>query len=315
MKHIFIINPAAGQIDRTEEITSYLKQNRHELDYETYITTAIGDATRFVSDYCRDHAGEAVRFYACGGDGTLNEVISGAAEHEGVEVAVYACGSGNDYVKYYGGADRFLDLGALIDAPSEPIDLMKIGERYCINVCDFGFDTTVAKTMIKVKRKKIIGGKRAYVTGVATAVLTARRNECTVTVDGERLNDKKILLCTVANGKYVGGAFQCAPRSVNNDGLLEVCLVKTMSLFGFLKILGPYTAGQHLDDPRFAHQVVYRRGKLIHVSAPEGFAMSVDGEIVDGTEFDIEIKPAAVRFVVPALPTATELEKQESAVC
>ena len=89
MKHIFVINPAAGQVDSTNEIKSYLEQNHAELDYEIYVTTAIGDATRFVSDYCRQHDGEAVRFYACGGDGTLCEVVSGAAERQNVQVAVY----------------------------------------------------------------------------------------------------------------------------------------------------------------------------------------------------------------------------------
>ena len=315
MKHIFIINPAAGQVDSTNKIKSYLEQNHAELDYEIYVTTAIGDATRFVADYCRQHDGEAVRFYACGGDGTLCEVASGAAERENVQVAVYPSGSGNDFVKYYGGKDRFLDLDALIDAPAEPIDLIKVGDRYSINVCNFGFDTTVAKTMIKVKRNKILGGKRAYVTGVATAVLTARFNKCIVTVDGEQLNDKKILLCTLANGKYVGGAFQCAPRSVNNDGLIEVCLIKTMTLFGFIKLLGPYTDGKHLDLPKYENKIVYRRGKHIHVSAPEGFAMSVDGEIVEGTEFDIEVRPAALNFVVPPLPAEVKSKAQENAVC
>lgn len=315
MKHIFVINPAAGQVDSTNEIKSYLGQNHAELDYEIYVTTAIGDATRFVSDYCRQHDGEAVRFYACGGDGTLCEVVSGAAERQNVQVAVYPSGSGNDFVKYYGGKQRFLDMNALIDAPAQPIDLIKVGDRYSINVCNFGFDTTVAKTMIKVKRNKILGGKRAYVTGVATAVLTARFNKCIVTVDGEQLNDKKILLCTLANGKYVGGAFQCAPRSLNDDGLIEVCLIKTMTLFGFLKLLGPYTDGKHLDLPKYENKIIYRQGKHIHVSAPEGFAMSVDGEIVEGTEFDIEVRPAALNFVVPPLPAEAKTEAQESAVC
>ena len=315
MKHIFVINPAAGQVDSTNEIKSYLEQNHAELDYEIYVTTDIGDATRFVSDYCRQHDGEAVRFYACGGDGTLCEVVSGAAERENVQVAVYPVGSGNDFVKYYGGKQRFMDLGALIDAPAEAIDLIKVGDRYSINVCNFGFDTTVAKTMIKVKRNKIFGGKRAYVTGVATAVLTARFNKCIVTADGEQLNDKKILLCTLANGKYVGGAFQCAPRSVNNDGLIDVCLIKTMSLFGFIKLLGPYTDGKHLDLPAYQQKIVYRRAKHIHVSAPEGFAVSVDGEIVEGTEFDIEVCPGALNFVIPPLMAEVKNEEKESAVC
>ncbi len=303
MKHIFVINPAAGANDGTPAIRDFLKDNCSDLETEVYVTTGIGDATRFVADYCRAHAGQPTRFYACGGDGTLNEVASGAAGFEGAEVAVYPSGSGNDYVKYFeGGAARFSDIRALMEAPTVDIDLMRIGDRYCVNVCNFGFDTTVAKTMIKVKRKKLIGGKRAYVTGVVTALIKAMKNECTVTVDGEQLNDAKILLCTIANGSYVGGAFRCAPRSRNDDGLLEVCLVKKISRLRFVSLLGPYTAGEHLDIEKFQDCIVYRRGKHIHVTAPEGFSMSVDGEIIDGTEFDIEVVPRALRFALPPLP-------------
>ena len=299
MKHIFVINPAAGTTDQTSVITEFLKSGCADLDTEVYVTAGPGDATRYVADYCRAHEGESVRFYACGGDGTLNEVASGAVGFPHAEIGVYPSGSGNDYVKYFGGADRFKNIRALMEAPGVDIDLMKIGGRYCVNVCNFGFDTTVAKTMIKVKRKKIIGGKRAYVTGVVTALIKAMKNDCIVTVDGEQLNDKKILLCTIANGNYVGGSFRCAPRSVNNDGLLEVCLINKISRFRFVSLLGPYTAGEHLDDEKFKDCIVYRRGKHIHVTAPEGFSMSVDGEIVDGTDFDIEVMPSAIRFALP----------------
>ncbi|MDD7675993.1 MAG: YegS/Rv2252/BmrU family lipid kinase [Eubacteriales bacterium] len=313
MKHIFVINPAAGATDQTAAVTSYLQSNCADFDTETYITTGPGDATRFVSDYCRAHADQPVRFYACGGDGTLNEVASGAVGFDNAEIGTYPSGSGNDYVKYFGGADRFTDIRALMSAPSVTIDLMRIGDRYCVNVCNFGFDTTVAKTMIKVKRKKIIGGKRAYVTGVVTALVKAMKNDCTVTVDGEQLNNNKILLCTIANGNYVGGSFRCAPRSVNNDGLLEVCLINKISRFRFVSLLGPYTAGEHLDSEKFKDCIVYRRGKHIHVKAPEGFSMSVDGEIVDGTDFDIEIMPSALRFALPPQPAAANESGQQSA--
>lgn len=315
MKHIFIINPAAGTSDRTDAIKALLSTGCAEFDTEVYVTAGAGDATRYVADYCRAHAGEQLRFYACGGDGTLNEVASGLVGFENAALGVYPSGSGNDYVKYFdGGAARFSDIRALMEAPTVDIDLMRIGNRYCVNVCNFGFDTTVAKTMIKVKRKKLIGGKHAYVTGVVTALIKAMKNDCTVTVDGERLNDAKILLCTIANGNYVGGAFRCAPRSRNDDGLLEVCLVKRISRLRFVSLLGPYTAGEHLDSEKFKDCIVYRRGKHIHVTAPEGFSMSVDGEIVDGTEFDIEVVPGALRFALPPEPEAADVGAEKSAV-
>lgn len=79
MKHIFIINPAAGKYDRTEEFSGKIAAAcaSRGLDYAIHVSEKPGD--------CRDAArraaesGEEVRLYACGGDGTLNEVVNGAA--------------------------------------------------------------------------------------------------------------------------------------------------------------------------------------------------------------------------------------------
>lgn len=299
MRHIFIYNPAAGHDSEAavEALREHMKQ-REDISYEFYATMGPGDATRFVRECCEREGRDALRFYACGGDGTANEVLHGIVGAKDASMTCFPCGSGNDYVKYYGGADNFLDVDALISGVELPVDIMRIDDCYSLNVTNFGFDTTVAKVMQSVKHKWLIGGKNAYNTGIAAALFTAMKNECVVSVDGEQLNEEKILLCTVANGKYVGGAFCCAPHSVNDDGLLEVCLVKPISYVNFIKLIGSYQKGQHLDDPRFAKYITYRRGKSVHVKAPEGFAFSLDGEIVEKNDFTIEICPAAVRFVV-----------------
>ncbi len=308
MKHIFIYNPIAGRDNRAAmaALREKLEADYSELDVEFYPTKAEKDATEYVRARCETAGGEEMRFYACGGDGTANEVMQGMVGFENASMTCYPCGSGNDFVKYYGGADRFLDIDALMNAKEHRVDLMRIGDRYSLNVTNFGFDTEVAKTMTRVRHKKIIGGKHAYTTGIVKALFTAMKNECTVTVDGERLNDGKILLCTVSNGKYVGGSFCCAPHSDNEDGLLEICLVKPISYVSFVRLIGAYAAGKHLDEPRFKNYIIYRRGKSVHVTAPEGFGYSLDGEIVEDHDFTIEICPAAIRFAVPEKPTEGE---------
>ena len=77
MKHIFIINPAAGKENSFDVIKKELEALEHSVDYELYLTQAPGDATAYIHEYCKSHSGP-VRFYACGGDGTLNEVVNGA---------------------------------------------------------------------------------------------------------------------------------------------------------------------------------------------------------------------------------------------
>ena len=315
MKHIFIINPAAGKENSFDVIKKELEALEYPVDYELYLTQAPGDATAYIHEYCKSHSGP-VRFYACGGDGTLNEVVNGAVGYPQASLGCYPCGSGNDFVKYYGGKRVFLNVKDLVEADEEYIDLMRVGNKYAINATHFGFDSCVAKTMMNVRRKKIIGGKNAYTTGVVVGLFKAMKNDCTVTVDGEVVNPEgKILLCTVTNGQYVGGSFRCAPRSLDNDGFLEICLVKPVSHITFMKVIGEYTKGTHLDNPKLEHFIKYKRGKTVHIEAPEGFLYSFDGELIRQNNFTVEVVPQAIRFAVPksAKPLPGELHVPKKA--
>ena len=109
MKHIFIINPAAGKENASEKICAALDAMSKSVDYEIYQTQAPGDATAYIRNYCMNST-ERMRFYACGGDGTLNEVVNGLVGFEHASLGCYPCGSGNDFVKYYGGKKHFLNV-------------------------------------------------------------------------------------------------------------------------------------------------------------------------------------------------------------
>ena len=300
MKHIFIINPAAGKEDSYNSIKLALQGLETAVDYELYKTQGRGDATTYIKQYCEEHQ-DPVRFYACGGDGTLNEVVNGIVGYPFASLGCFPCGSGNDFVKYYGGKKIFFDIEALINAEEEYIDLIRVGDRYAINATHFGFDSSVAKTMMNVRRKKLIGGKNAYTTGVVVGLFKAMKNQCKVSVDGELLNPKgTILLCTIANGQYVGGSFRCAPRSLDNDGLLEICLVHPVSHITFIRLIKDYANGTHLDNPKFEKYIEYRRGAKVHVEAPEGFVYSFDGELIEDNDFTVEVVPSAIRLAVPS---------------
>ena len=159
MKHVFVVNPCAGGHDGSGELAIKIHDILREA--EVYTTVAPRDATRFVRRWLDDHAGEAVRFYACGGDGTLNEVVSGvmAAKSDGrsVEVACYPCGSGDDFVRYWQGVD-FTDIAALVDGEAVPVDVMRLGDRYCVNTLNYGFEAEVCHTMATVRRVPLVGG-------------------------------------------------------------------------------------------------------------------------------------------------------------
>ena len=300
MKYYFVFNPLAGKGGAKEVLESEIAALPEKDSCTIYETKAPLDASEFVKKTCLENPDEALRFIACGGDGTINEVFSGAIGFENASVSCWPCGSGNDFVKIFGGPDAFADVAGILSAPERTLDVMKVGDRYSINVTNFGFDTTVAMTVNEDRAKNGHGSKSSYAKGIVKALLKSMNNKCTVKCDGKVINpDGSLLLCTLSNGQYVGGSFNCAPRGEIDDGLIEVCLVKPISRIRFFKMLTPYTNGEHLDREDFKDVMTYLRAKKIEMSAPEGFAYSLDGEIIHESEFTVEIVPGALKLAVP----------------
>ncbi len=306
MKHIFVVNPMAGGHDSSDEIANALVNI--QADIEIYRTRGTRDATRFVAERLRD-ASEPLRFYSCGGDGTLNEVVSGIMQSLNTkyltlntEVACFPCGSGDDFVRYWPESD-FRNIQALVNGTAVPVDVMRLGDRYCVNTLNYGFEAAVCHTMAAVRRVPVLGGPMAYTTGIVASLATGRHNRCRVTVDGEVWLDGEVLLLSVANGQYAGGGYHCAPRAKNDDGQLEVMAVKPMSIPRFAKLIKYYKNGELLDREELRSLVSYRRGSHIEIDPLADSYVATDGEIVPGRRFDVECLHHAVNFVVPRKST------------
>ena len=114
MKYVFIANPNAGKGQAVELLRSEIEKLPQKADCEILETEGILHATRLVKEWAAAHPGEEARFIACGGDGTINEVFSGAIGLKNVSVSVFPCGSGNDFVKVFGGMEKFSDLRKIL---------------------------------------------------------------------------------------------------------------------------------------------------------------------------------------------------------
>ena len=111
---------------------------------------------------------------------------------------------------------------------------------------------------------------------------------------------EKFLLGSVSQGQYVGGEWHAAPKSDNTDGLLDVCVAKTMTFLGLMtKLFNAYHDGKHIDNPKLAKKVIYRRSKEVLITAPNDIDLCVDGEMIRGNDFRCTIVPKAIKFVIP----------------
>ena len=313
MKHLIVMNPRAGEDNRIGfDVKGEVLKCFSGLDYEIYETTGPRSVIPFLKEYFKNHR-ELTRVYACGGDGTIHEVVNALVGVHNAELAILPLGTGNDFAKVYALSNErvplYRDFKALIDAEAKPIDLSKISgaslrePMYSINVINFGFDAIVGARGNYYKEhglpKDAKEGTNPYDYALKhDAMKWGRFNDIEVFADGEKLNEKQMLLATLAQGQWVGGQFKCAPKSDNTDGLIDVCVLKTMTFLGLGMIIGTYTKGKHLDRKR--KKIVYRQAKEIKMVSPKDFDVCVDGEMICGKEFKVEVCPKAIKLVPPA---------------
>ena len=297
MKHIFVINPTAGTKDITKKTISKIEAVFPNGDCDIYITKGPLDALNYVKNYCINSPNEQLRFYSCGGDGTLNETINGAYGYDNASIACYPAGSGNDFVKYFGKKEDYLDINNLVNGKLIEVDLLKLNDRFVVNVFNLGFDANVAQRMIKYKRLPLVSGKGAYILGIMVSFFHKLTTEMVVTVDDNIVYEGSGVLAAVSNAICYGGGFYCSPKAKVDDGLLDVIAVKKISRFKFLKFIKYYKAGTHLDEPKLKDLIVYKQGKTVRIKAKNPVNYAIDGEMGRAEDIQISIVPKAIKFV------------------
>ena len=165
MKHVFIINPTAGKSDSRQKIYDMAEKLRqeHGLEVQCLLTKKQGHATEIARRLCQ--SGEELRFYACGGDGTVNEVANGIIGYDNAAMTVIPVGTGNDFLKNFGPEDmeKFRDAENLWDAPQFPIDAIDVNGRIALTIACSGIDARVAKDVHNFSESPILDGKSSYI--------------------------------------------------------------------------------------------------------------------------------------------------------
>ena len=301
-RFVFVINPVAGRGGFADRLEAKIRAaaGAAACPAEIYRTAAPGEGWRFVQDYPRE-AG-LVCFVACGGDGTLHEVINGAMARGNAVAAVIPCGSGNDFVRAY--PERaFGDVAALFRGTVARIDLLHCAGRYTVNLCNVGFDARVAMHMQKFKRLPLIGGSMAYQLAIFYALLGGLSQRYTLAIDGESPMELPLTLAAACNGGCYGGGYQPAPDARVDDGIIDFCGVRRLSLPRLCSLLGRYKRGEHVRDPNLRRYLILSRCKRIAIRSDRPMVVCMDGEIFHRQALEIRVEPSSLPFLLPALPT------------
>ena len=293
MKHIFIINPAAGKSDKTAEYTAKIQAACKGLDYEIAVSQRPGDCARIAREAARQ--GGEVRLYACGGDGTLNEVVSGAAGYDNAAVTAYVGGSGNDFVKIFDDRDAFRDIDRLLDAETAVFDLIDVNGYTAVNICCVGLDSRIGAEMVRFTRRPCVSGSVAYILSMVVNLFKGLSEHYIVDVDGQRIDGEQTFVC-VANARYYGGGFYPVPDAQPDDGLLDILLVKKLCLWQVPKALAKYKAGKYRELGSIARHF---RTDRITIRCDGDSPVNLDGEIRTARNVQIKISDKKIRFFYP----------------
>ncbi len=320
MKTIFIVNPCAGQGKDISKLLSEISRvsEQSKLDVEYYVTKSIGDATTYVKNYCENNG--AARFIACGGDGTLNEVVNGAIGYEGTEVGVYPLGTGNDFRRNFPTECDFFDIHMQIHGATQKCDVIRyvteIDDKkitgYCINMFNIGFDANVADMTSEIKKKPFISGSLAYFLSILINLIKKRGANLKIKVDDREIHTGRLLLTSIANGCYCGGGIKSNPLASVTDGLLNINIIRNISRIRFLTLLPGYMKGTFLSLKNVDRYITSIKCKSITICpASDMMRLCIDGEMTDAKKTVFEIVPKAVNFVIPLIKDTKNINNKK----
>ena len=299
MKHVFIVNPAAGKCDRTVQIKENVEQlfrNREER-YEVKISKGPGDCIRLAKEACE--AGEPVRLYACGGDGTLNEVVNGAVGYDNAAVTHFPSGSGNDFIKIFSEPQAFKSLERLMESEEAEFDLIecRTDDQLCYgaNIVSIGLDARIGTEMGRYRRLPLVSGTGAYYLSTAVNLCKGIHRPYEICINGEIISGNQTLIC-ICNGRCYGGGFNPVPDAEPDDGLLDVLIVKKVNLLEVTKVIGHYKNGNYAKFPDLIRHI---RTDKLQVLCREESVVNLDGECLRGIQIDFCVSSKKLRFFYP----------------
>ncbi|NLL91677.1 MAG: diacylglycerol kinase family lipid kinase [Ruminococcaceae bacterium] len=303
MRYSYIINPIAGQRDNLEKNIKSIEEHfcGSDDEYEIYVTEYPKHAKIIANEIAK--SGEKARICAVGGDGTLNEVVSGIVGYDNVEVGVYPDGSGNDFIKMFGERKDFRDVGYIRSAKTHEVDLIGINDDYCINIFSLGLDADIASDIPRFRRLiPALGGKFAYTMSIVKNLFKKLGKRIRIDIDGEKM-ELNCLLMAVANGKIYGGGYCAAPEADVDDGLLDVITVKNIPKFKIASVISKYKKGEHIVKSAVADKfkgiVEYRKARNVLIESKEKIIINLDGESMFADSVNVRVIPKKIKFLIP----------------
>jgi YegS/Rv2252/BmrU family lipid kinase len=266
-----IVNPVAGNgAAKTVGALAHEYLLQRGIEHEVRHTEYCGHATELAKDAALRGIQTVI---AVGGDGTVSETGSGLM-HTDCALGILAAGTGNDFLKALGLPSKWQPaLEFILSHPSRPVDTGIINDRFFLNVCGSGFDVMVLDYALTAK--KYMKGMLPYLYGVIRAIKNFSPAPMHIEIGDKVKLDGRYMICSVANGRFVGGGIPIAPVADVADGLFDIIVVDAVARWKIPFYLPGLLTGK-LMNYKITH---HYRAESVLLHSP-GMRLNLDGEIV-----------------------------------
>lgn len=296
--HVFIVNPVAGmenfagelrkKLQQIEGITYYIFSTRYE-GYETVIMRQVRELFH----------GEKIRFYCCGGSGTLRNMLNAFDNPEEAEIAFYPCGLSNDILKVFGrDASLFFDIEELIHGEVVDVDYIRTNHGICLNSFSTGLDSGVLSAMNQFRGLTQLGRQLPYTLSLVHTLFSGKARRVAVYVDGQEIKCQTMELI-FGNGCTISGNVYFSNDPDLRDGKGDYFLAPIKNRFSLLHLMYLLQKRRLDDTVGKAELGTWRQARIVSLDG-EPLVGNQDGELVEcAMEWTLEIVPKGLHFVVP----------------
>ncbi len=288
-------NPGAGRADA-------LAQLRQEIDDTPGVERKnLGEVNSLADTMSQAHSSGVRRIVAAGGDGTVNAVLSAAAETP-LSIGILPIGTGNDFAR---SCEIPLDPSqawrVALQGTPQPVDLLRVdadgSQRMAANMVTAGNTGRYLESMSDDIKQQ--WGPLAYIRGIATVLTELETFTAKIFVDGQELKHDGLFNLFVANGRTSGGGMPVVPDAEVDDGWFRFLGVHAGTALEVAGLAGSYLAGQYLATDQITHGI----GRRLEFSAAEPWPWTIDGETFSASKVTVTVRPHAVQVIFPTAPT------------
>jgi len=298
MTHIFIINPYAGSKTFADDLRTKLN-SIEGLNFFVFNTRYAGYETELVKKIQNIFKGERLRFYCCGGSGTMRNMLNGFDDLSQAEIAFFPCGLTNDFIKMFGKYEpRFHQIEELICGEVIKVDYIKSNHGVSLNTLSTGLDANSVDKMNEYRILRYINSAMPYTLSVLYSIFVSPLQEYEVVLDGKAFIGK-LAEVFIGNGCIFGGNMFFDEHTCVDDGRAIYRLIGSKKGFRLLPALSAVT-GKKYD--KYERYMECGDCSTISIRRTDGepFTINMDGDLIyNVSDCKAEIVRKGLRLVVP----------------